>query len=496
MVHNIGLTSAPDGHHTAGRDILLAHPPEELDEEERLMVALTTYLQRKRVTSKILDGKTSQDPFDGLRKRARRDALALAALMRMADGLDYSQTQSTELAEVVRKDKGVDIEVTGPYAAIDAARAQEKSDLWRLLFETELRFRPADLTGDFVPYPGEGQVTGTSIDLMPEELPEHPEVSADDGMPEAARKILAFHFQHMLYHEPGTRAGEDIEELHDMRVATRRMRAALRVFDEYLDEKKLKSFRKGVKRTGGKLGTVRDLDVFWDKTQRYLDELPPERQNDLMPLREVWEMERERARERLLTYLDSKRYRKFKEQSVELLEAGDVWDVPALTKKGEAIPQRVRHVVPVAIYERVAAVLAYGEWVSGPDVSLKRLHRLRIAGKRLRYTLEFFEEVLAPQTGDLIKQMKRLQDHLGDLQDAVVASELLRDFLTWGTWGHSEESKGTKRRTEPVVAPGVAIYMADKQAELQRLLGTFPELWAYFQSPAFKQAVAVAVAPL
>ena len=344
--------------------------------------------------------------------------------------------------------------------------------------------------------PGQGEAVGTAIDLMPEGLPEHPDVSADDGMPEAARKILAFHFQHMLYHEPGTRAGEDIEELHDMRVATRRMRAALRVFGEYLDEKRLKSFRKGVERTGGKLGSVRDLDVFWDKTQRYLDGLPPERQNDLMPLREAWEMERERARERLLVYLDSKRYHKFKERSIELLERGDVWDVPALTKKGEAMPQRVRHVVPVAVYERVAAILAYNEWVNGPDVPLKRLHRLRIAGKRLRYTLEFFEEVLAPQTGDLIKQMKRLQDHLGDLQDAVVASELLRDFLTWGTWGHSEDKKGTKRPVQPVVAPGVAVYMADKQAELQRLLSTFPEVWAYFQSPAFKQAVAVAVAPL
>ena len=496
MVHNIGLASDPDGHHTTGRDILLAHPPEELDEEERLMVALTTYLQRKRVTSKTLGKKASQDPFDGLPKRARQEALALAALMRMADGLDYSQTQSTELGEVARKGDGVDIEVIGPYAAIDAARAEEKSDLWRMLFETELRFRPAHLTGDFVRYPGQEEAAGTAIDLMPEELPEHPDVSADDTMPEAARKILAFHFQHMLYHEPGTRAGEDIEELHDMRVGTRRMRAALRVFGDYLDEKKLKSFRKGVERTGGKLGSVRDLDVFWDKTERYLGGLPPEKQSDLMPLREAWEMERERARERLLAYLDGKRYLKFKERSVELLERSDVWEMPALTKKGEATPHRVRHVVPVAVYERVAAVLAYDEWINGPDVPLKRLHRLRIAGKRLRYTLEFFEEVLAPQTGDLIKQMKRLQDHLGDLQDAVVASELLRDFLTWGTWGHGEDKKGTKRPVEPVVAPGVAVYMADKQAELQRLLGTFPEVWAYFQSPTFKQAVAVAVAPL
>ena len=54
-------------------------------------------------------------------------------------------------------------------------------------------------------------------------------------MDEAARKTLLFHFERMLKHEPGTREGEDAEELHDMRVATRRMRAALRVFDGYID---------------------------------------------------------------------------------------------------------------------------------------------------------------------------------------------------------------------------------------------------------------------
>lgn len=280
-----------------------------------------------------------------------------------------------------------------------------------------------------------------------------------------------------------------------MRVATRRMRAAFRVFGAYLDKKRLKPFRKGVKRTCSKLGTVRDLDVFWEKTQRYLDRLPPETEIDLIPLRAAWEAEREQAREKMLTYLDSGRYARFKERSAELLQASDVWELVGITKKGEALPHRLRHVVPAAIYERAAAVLAYDEWVSGPSASLKQLHRLRIAGKRLRYALEFFEEVLAPQTGDLIQRMKQLQDHLGDLHDAAVASELLRDFLTWGTWGHAKGKK-TKTPQEPVLAPGVAIYMAAKQAELQRLLDTFPEVWAYFQSPEFKQTVAVVVAPL
>ncbi len=495
MVHNIGLASNPDSHHTVGRDILLTYPPQELDEDERLMVALTTYLHRRRITSKKLDKKVSKDAFARLPKRARDEALGLSALVRIADGLDYSQTQSSELGRVEQSDGHIDIEVTGPYAAIDAGRAQDKSDLWQLLFGVELRFRAAHVGPDLMPYNGQPTEGEAAVDLMPEELPEHPDLSADDTMDQAARKILTFHFQHMLYHEPGTRAGDDIEELHDMRVATRRMRAAFRVFGDYLNLKRLKPIRKGAKRTCSKLGNVRDLDVFWDKTQRYLDALPPERQGELMPLREAWEAEREGAREEMLAYLDGDRYTTFKERSTELMQTVDAWGLPALTKKGEAVPQRVRHVVPMEVYERMAAVLAYDEWVTQPDVSLKRLHRLRIAGKRLRYTLEFFEEVLAPQTADLIRQMKRLQDHLGDLQDAVVASELLRDFLTWGTWGHAK-SKKAKAPKEPIVAPGVAVYMADKQAELQRLLDTFPEVWGYFQSPEFKQTVAVILAPL
>jgi CHAD domain-containing protein len=495
MVHNIGLASNPDSHHKVGRDILLMHPPKELDEDERLMVALTTLLHRKRLTPTKLDKKTSKGAFANLPKRARKEAMVLSALVRLADGLDYSQTQSSELGRVEQRDRLIDIEVTGPYAAIDAGRAQEKSDLWQHLFGIELRFRPTPGGPDLMPYDVEDRAAETTVDLMPEELPEHPDLSADDAMDQAARKILSFHFQHMLYHEPGTRAGDDIEELHDMRVATRRMRAAFRVFGDYLNWKRLKPIRKGARRTCDKLGNVRDLDVFWEKAQHYLDGLPPERQGDLTPLREAWEAEREIAREEMLAYLDGDRYVEFKERSAELFGMPEAWGLPALTKKGEAVPHRVRHVVPVEVYERAAAVLAYDEWVTQPDVSLKRLHRLRIAGKRLRYTLEFFEEVLAPQTSDLIRQMKGLQDHLGDLQDAVVASELLRDFLTWGTWGHTEGKKA-KTPKEPIVAPGVAVYMANKQAELQRLLDTFPDTWTFFRSREFKQTVAVVLAPL
>ncbi|NBD35277.1 MAG: CHAD domain-containing protein, partial [Chloroflexi bacterium] len=270
LVHNIGLASEADSHHKVGRDILLTHPPQELNEEERLMVALITYLHRKQMTSKKLDKKASKAPFNDLPQPAQEEAVALSALVRVADGLDYSQTQSSKLGEITPQKKVINIEVTGPYAAIDAARAQEKSDLWQLLFKRKLRFKPAHVENDLIPYPEEARAAEAAIELIPEELPEHPNISADDTMAEAARKTFSFHFQHMLYHESGTREGEDIEELHDMRVTTRRMRAAFRVFNDYLDMKRMKPIRKGAKRTCGKLGNVRDLDVFWEKTQRYI----------------------------------------------------------------------------------------------------------------------------------------------------------------------------------------------------------------------------------
>ena len=496
MVHNIGRASSQDKHHTAGRDILLSYPPEELDEEERLVVALTTFLHSRQLTSKKVDRKTSKPFFNDLSKRGRDEALALSALVRIADGLDYSQTQSSELGEIAAGARGVELEVTGPYAAIDAARAEEKSDLWTLLFDRTLRFRPVPSDVELMVLGEDGSDAETPAPMVADELPQHPDLYPDDTMGEAARKILGFHFQHVLFHEPGTRAGEDPEELHDMRVASRRMRAAFRVFSAYVDHKAVKPMRKGAQRICASLGSVRDLDVFWGKTEAYMEGLSSERRRDMLPLREAWEAERERAREEMLAFLDGERYRRFVDGSAELLQTAEPWDVPGLTKDGDAVPRRLRHVVPTVIYARAGDVLAYDEWVTGPKVSLKGLHRLRIAGKRLRYTLEFFEEVLAPQTSDLIKEVKKLQDHLGDLQDAVVASELLRDFLTWGTWGGRGDGKKSRMPAEPVVAPGVAIYMADKQAELQQLLMTFPKIWAYFGSPEFKQTVAVAVAPL
>ncbi|MBN1139808.1 MAG: CHAD domain-containing protein [Anaerolineae bacterium] len=319
-------------------------------------------------------------------------------------------------------------------------------------------------------------------------------VEPEDAMSEAGRKTFRFHFRRMLYHEPGTRLGQDPEALHDMRVATRRMRAAFRVFGSYYDES-VAPYEKGLKRIGRVLGAVRDLDVFRQKIVDYLGTLPGAQRGSLDPLLAVLEARREAARQEMLDYLDGKKYARLKERFGEFVETKGLGSLP-LAQDGEPQPYRVRHVAPVAIYDRLAAVRAYDEWVTVPNPPVTRLHALRIVCKRLRYALEFFREVLGPETKGLISQVVEMQDHLGELQDAVVASGILRDFMVWGTWGHEAAPQRLPDLATPVIAPGVAAYLAVKQAELQRLLDTFPPLWQRFYGSEFSRTVAAVISVL
>lgn len=350
-------------------------------------------------------------------------------------------------------------------------------------------FPPGEEPG--IQEPG-GEVLALTPPVAP--LPARPGLEPDDPMPEAARKVFSFHLQQMLAHEAGTRAGVDPEELHDMRVATRRMRAAFTLFGDFLELKPLRPFLKGLRRTGRTLGAVRDLDVFYEKIQHYLAGLPPERQDELAPLLVAWAAEREQARAYLVAYLDSDLYRQFVETFGEWLAQPQAYS-PRLSPEGAPLPYRVRHVAPGLIYNQLAAVRAYDEWLTGPDVPLTRFHQLRIAFKGLRYTLEFFQEVLGPEIKPAINLLKGLQDHLGDLQDAVVASTLLRDFLTWGTWS---QPPGKKARPplEPIIAPGVVTYLSARQAELQQLVATFPTAWEPVRGGELGHLVAAAVAVL
>ncbi len=319
-----------------------------------------------------------------------------------------------------------------------------------------------------------------------------PGILPADTMVEAAVKTLRFHLARMLEHEGGTRQGEDSEELHVMRVSTRRMRMALRVFDEYLDRQAMRPVLKGLRRTGRTLGAVRDLDVFQEKTQRYLDTLPPERAGDLDGLLSACRTERERQREHLVDYLDGGRYRAFVELFEELLDGP--FERLSARPPADPRPQRVAQVLPGVLYKDMAEVWAFEGQLGGLETPLPRFHALRKGCKGLRYTLEFFEDVLGPGARPLIKKVRGLQDHLGDLQDAVVTSGVLRDYLTWGTWRHGGHD--LPGPVEVIVAPGAARYLAARQEEMEQLVLTFRDVWPTIAGSGFSRELATVIAEI
>ncbi len=488
ILHNVGLETDPFRHHTVGRDIILAHPLVELNDTERQMVACTTFLHRK----KIKDKKFKAEVLVTLPPEVQDDTLVLAALVRIADGLDYSQSQSAGIGQATISSQAIEIPVSGFYADEDAARAQQKADLWHRLFDVQLRFESED------PFAPEHNVSPTNAVLAPvegevEEVeePKQPGILADDPMSEAGRKVLRFHFKRMLEHEPGTRLGEDIEALHDMRVATRRMRSAFRVFGPYFEPQAIAPFLKGLKRTARALGGVRDLDVFMEKAQRYLKTLPEGRQDSLDLLLISWQTQRETAREQMLSYLNGEKYQRFGQDFGEFLDRPGAGALPLAG--GHPEPYLVRHVAPRLIYTRYEAVRAYETVLDGAPI--ETLHALRIDCKRLRYTLEFFHEVLGSEAGDVIREVVIMQDHLGDLHDADVADNLLRDFLAGGM-GLFPGVGPAKPEPKRIVAPGVAAYLTVKQTELKELLDTFPAAWQRLNRPEVRRNLALAVSIL
>ncbi len=326
---------------------------------------------------------------------------------------------------------------------------------------------------------------GVSAPRLPLELREAVGMLPNDAMAEAGRKALHFNFERMLLHEPVARLGADIEGVHDMRVATRRMRSAFRLFGPFFDPQAIRPLLRGLRRTATALGEVRDLDVFREKAGQFVTRNPG---TDLTPLFTTWQADYDAARAALIEALNAPRFARFVERLHGFVTTPGAGALPI--QRGDGIEAyQVRHVAPRLIYEHYERVRAYEALVDSAPIAT--LHALRIDFKRLRYAMEFFEEVLGPEVKLVIKEIKTMQDHLGDLNDTSVAAQVLDGFITAQRDTHS----GVPQFLRPDIS-GVLAYADFQAAEQQRLLDTFAEAWANFNREEVRRSLALAVAVL
>ena len=235
----------------------------------------------------------------------------------------------------------------------------------------------------------------------------------DASMPvdQVAFATLRQHLSRWIAHEPGARLGEDPEELHDMRMAGRRLDATLALFAPYLPAA-LPRMRARLKVLLEALGSVRDLDVQLTKFETFQRELAAADRPNLQALKNLLDAERARARIRMLRVLDSPQTEKWLARlKAELL-------------KPTAARARVDHepivaAAPMFVRARHRKLRKAVSRLTAKS-SLEDYHAVRGRIKKLRYAIESVATIYGKPADALLRSLRRLQDPLGEQQDAHV----------------------------------------------------------------------------
>jgi len=293
-----------------------------------------------------------------------------------------------------------------------------------------------------------------------------PVVRAHDALALAARKILGVHLRRLRQHDPGARIGERTEALHNMRVACRRLRAAVRAFDAGMPQRLVVYGRRELKWLGGLLGNVRDFDVQLALLDTYCAAVSHDQTEPLADFRRYLREERERRRVEMLSGIESARYfrllvrlERFAYSRPPRGGIGHEANVTIARAGGRKIKRAFRR------------LMAQGNAIGAAPTD-DDLHRLRIRAKRARYVLEFLYQLTGKQGRRLVKHMVRLQDLLGIHHDAAVAAQFIRRYID-----------GPGAQSAPNAFLSLGAFMGAEQRRAEDARARFHRAWARFSRP-------------
>lgn len=238
---------------------------------------------------------------------------------------------------------------------------------------------------------------------------------------EGAAKVLRARFAEVLEFREAALEAKGIKGVHDMRVAIRRLRSALRDFASALKRKPLKKISKEIKRFADALGAARDEDVAIIALQKLRKKSRDKSvKKEIVRLIEERRARRERAHLDLIEKLalsDMENLQDGFEQTIDEATRHEAETVISFGEAGrEIIAKCLREFcdLSVGIYEPFAG---------------ERLHELRIAAKRLRYALELFSICWGEAIEPFADGVAQMQDFLGEVHDADVWLESISERL-------------------------------------------------------------------
>jgi CHAD domain-containing protein len=237
----------------------------------------------------------------------------------------------------------------------------------------------------------------------------------------------------------------DTEFLHDLRVAVRRTRSALKLAGDVLPAGTADRFAPEFKWLGDLTTPIRDLDVYLSGFGEMSARLHAAAPGDLEPFHGYLAARRAAERRKLARGLRSAR---FTELMADWRAALEKAAAPGPARVGRL---RIANLAADRIamaYQRVAkrgkAITTSADAAVPPADDV---HALRKRGKELRYLLEFFGSLYEPAAlRRAVKDLRALQDYLGDFQDAEVQRNVIREFAVWAVDRHGRETRARATR--------------------------------------------------
>lgn len=289
-----------------------------------------------------------------------------------------------------------------------------------------------------------------------------------------ASEVLTKRIWALLDEIEGVRENRDPECLHRMRVASRRLRNALSLFGGCFSEVEWKRWEKEARKVGRALGEARDADVQAASVAALLETVDdrkprPGVERLLLRLRQ----RRERLQLKVIRALDRLEESELKKSFPEALRGLSARMRMALPGQAEGL-ETVRGAAAELLARRAAELEAFQPVADHPE-RVEELHAMRIAVKRLRYTLEIFRSLFQGEADLVLETLKKLQDLLGDVHDCDVWCTFLPQFL-------EKEERRTIRyfghgRPMGRLRPGIEFLQAEFRKRRAERFEEFREFW-------------------
>jgi CHAD domain-containing protein len=243
-----------------------------------------------------------------------------------------------------------------------------------------------------------------------------PSIGDEATAREVMHHTIAKSVRDLILHLPVARLGHNPEGVHQARVATRRLRSAFSTFGLLLDVRQTKPLSAELKWLGATLGAVRDYDVLSANVERIAQDQIAVKPGDIELLGRILSEQRQQHRSEMLAALASPRLHILLDALVVCAadpQTAPQADDPAREVLAPVVRRRWRRL------DRKVQSL-------GKRPRVEDLHRVRILAKRCRYAAEAVRPAFGKPARDFAKGAAQVQDALGELNDAQVATVTLR----------------------------------------------------------------------